>query len=247
MGADGLGVGRTRAETEAVFAHRTRLALEHFRKVAESPRPMLCPICGYEGPFAAHRHKPSVWCPGCDSRPRHRLLKLWLDRAAPIGREARVLHFAAEPWMRAALAHVREYATADLHNPAYDVTLDLEAMALPEGRFDVIVANHVLEHVDDRAALAEIRRVLSPGGFAVLTVPLVEGWAETLEQGPDWGPEERRLYCTDPDHRRFYGRDFRDRLRAAGLAPDEFTAVEPDVARHGLTRGETVFVARKPR
>lgn len=236
---------RSEAEIEAVFAHRTRLAVEHFRKAAEAPPVRLCPICGYEGPFAAHRHKPSVWCPGCDSRPRHRLLKLWLDREAPIGPEARVLHFAAEPWMRGALAHVREYVTADL-NDKFELRLDLEAMALPDGRFDVIMANHVLEHVDDAAALREIARVLAPRGVAVLTVPLVEGWPETLEQGPDWGPEERRRYCTDPDHRRFYGRDFRDRLRAAGLWSTEFTAMEPDVARHGLQRGEKIFIARKP-
>jgi SAM-dependent methyltransferase len=246
MSADGLKLGRSEAEIREVFAHRTRIALDHFRKVAEAPRPMLCPICGYEGPFAAHRHKPSVWCPGCDSRPRHRLLKLWLDRETPIGPQARVLHFAAEPWMRSALRHVREYVTADLHNPDYDLALDLEAMALPDRRFDVVIANHVLEHVDDAKALNEIRRVLTPRGIAVLTVPLVEGWYETLEQAPDWGPAERRLYCTDPDHRRFYGRDLRDRMRAAGLWSTEFTAVEPDVARHGLTRGEKVFIARKP-
>ena len=229
-----------------MFDHRTAVALDWFRGAAEAPEPRLCPICGYEGPFAAHRSKLSVWCPGCDSRPRHRLLKLWLDREAPIGPEARVLHVAAEPWVRAALAHVAEYVTADLLNPAYDLALDLEAMDLPDGRFDAILANHVLEHVDDAKALAEIARVLAPGGIAVLTVPLVEGWDATLEQGPDWGEAERRRYCTDPDHRRFYGRDFRDRLAAAGLRPDEFTAVEPDVARHGLQRGEKVFVARKP-
>jgi SAM-dependent methyltransferase len=245
MDVGGVSDGRSEAEIAEVFAHRTRVALAHFASVAEAPPSRLCPICGYQGPFAAHRHKPSIWCPGCDSRPRHRLLKLWLDRAAPIGPEARVLHFAAEPWMRAALAHVREYRTADL-NDKFELQLDLEAMALPDGRFDVVIANHVLEHVDDARALTEIRRVLSPGGIAVLTVPLVEGWDETLEQAPDWGEAERRLYCTDPDHRRFYGRDFRDRIRAAGLEPDEFTAVEPDVARHGLTRGEKIFIARKP-
>ena len=82
--------------------------------------------------------------------------------------------------------------------------------------------------------------------LALHPVPLVEGWDETLEAGPDWGEAERMRFCTDPDHRRFYGRDFRERMSAAGLAVSEFTAEEPDVSRHGLHRGEKIFLARKP-
>lgn len=245
--ADGPVVLRRSAEEiEAVLAFRVERALRHFRAAAESGPAMECPICGYLGRFAPVRHKPNVWCPSCDSRPRHRLLKLWLDRECAIPASARVLHFAAEPWLRTAIGPVAEYVTADLHD-RYDISLDIGAMDLPDGRFDVIIANHVLEHVpDDVAALTEIARVLSPGGLAILTVPLVEGWSETLEAPAHWGPEERMRYCTDPDHRRFYGRDFRERLRVAGLDASEFTALEPDVARHGLHRGEKIFLGRKP-
>ena len=100
--------------------------------------------------------------------------------------------------------------------------------------------------MDDRAALSEIARVLAPGGLAILTVPLVEGWEETLERAEWESPQERARYYTDPTHLRLYGRDFRDRIRAAGLAPSEFTATEPDVSRHGLHRGEKIFFGRKP-
>jgi ubiquinone/menaquinone biosynthesis C-methylase UbiE len=43
--------------------------------------------------------------------------------------------------------------------------LDAQALPFPDGRFDAVIANHMLYHVPDRPkALAEIRRVLKPGG-----------------------------------------------------------------------------------
>lgn len=232
---------RSEGEIEKILAFRAALAIERFRKLAEDGPVRECPICGHVGRFSPVRHKPSIWCPSCDSRPRHRLLKLYLE-ASPIPASSRVLHFSAESWLREAIGEVAEYRTADL-NDKFELRLDITAIDLPDARFDVLIANHVLEHVDDSAALAEIARVLAPGGFAVLTVPLVEGWERTLEG--EWTPEEARRFATDPDHKRLYGKDFRDRIRAAGLTVEEFTAEEPAVSRHGLHRGEKIFVARK--
>ncbi len=235
---------RSQAEIAETLDLRARRAMDHFAALARGGRDRSCPVCGYAGPFSPVRAKPETWCPSCDSRPRHRLMKLWLD-ATPIAPAARVLHFAAEPWLADAIRpRVAEYVTADI-NDRYDLVLDITAMDQPDGRWDLLIANHVLEHVDDGAALAEIFRVLAPGGLAALMVPLVEGWPHTLEL-PDAGPEERALRLTDPDHLRFYGRDFRDRLEAAGFEVSTFTATEPDVADHALQRGESVFLARKP-
>lgn len=231
-------------EIARILDYRATRAIRHFEAAARAPSPALCPICGYTGPFAAVRHKPAIWCPQCDSRPRHRLLKLWLDRTPDCGRAARVLHFAAEPWVRAAFeARAALYRTADL-NDRFDLQLDLEAITLPDGSEDVILANHVLEHVDDAKALAEIRRVLAPGGLALLTVPLVEGWDETYEDPSLDAPARSRRYG-DPDHRRFYGRDFRDRVIRTGFRLSEFAATEPDVSTHALARGERLFLCHK--
>ena len=192
------------------------------------------------------RHKPGIWCPQCDSRPRHRLLKLWMDREMRLPPGARVTHFAAEPWMRADMeARGAIYETADL-SERFDRVLDIEAMDLPDASREMIIANHVLEHVNDRRALSEMARVLTAGGQAVLTVPLVEGWAVTDEvRGLD--AQGRAERYGDPDHRRLYGRDFRDLIRAAGLTVREYAAVEPDVSTHALHRGERIFIGVKPR
>lgn len=236
---------RSPAEIAEIVAFRARRARAHFETLAHGKTARLCPICGYEGMFSPVRHKPEIWCPQCDSRPRHRLLKLWFDREAEIAEGSQVVHFAAEPWVRAWFeARGARYRSADI-NDLFELTLDITAIALPDASLDMVLANHVLEHVDDRAALAEIYRVLKPGGQAVLTVPLVEGWDETYEAaGLDTAT--RHLRCGDPDHLRFYGRDFRARIAAAGFALAEFAAVEPDVSTHALHRGERVFIAGRP-
>ena len=222
---------------ERAIAHMTRLAWGAF--------PRLCPICGYDGMFSPVKTNPDFWCPGCDSRPRHRLLRLWMDRAMRLPPGARVLHFAAEPWVRGWFeARGADYVAADI-NDRFELRLDITAMNQPDASWDMVMAHHVLEHVDDRAALAEMHRVLRPGGQAVITVPMIEGWDQTYEDRALETPEARALGYGDAAHLRFYGRDVRERIRAAGFALEEFPAVEPDVSRHALRRGERVFVGLK--
>ncbi|RMF40506.1 MAG: SAM-dependent methyltransferase [Alphaproteobacteria bacterium] len=204
-----------------------------------------CPVCRYVGRFAPVREQPGLSCPACDSRPRHRLMRLWMERELVLEPDMRVLHFAAEPALSALIRpRVVHYHTADVE-PGADLQLDMTALDLPDASLDLIIANHVLEHLDDRAALAELHRVLAPDGLVVLTVPLVDGWEHTYED-PALTPEQRQLRYTDSLHLRLYGRDFPDRIAEAGFLVSDFTAVEPDVSRFGLKRGERVFIGQKP-
>jgi SAM-dependent methyltransferase len=67
----------------------------------------------------------------------------------------------------------------------------LETLPFPDGRFDLIVATDVIEHLDDdRRALAELRRVAAPGGRLVLTVPAY-GWLWSVH---DVSMHHRRRY-----------------------------------------------------
>ena len=225
---------------------RARRAIDHITGLAWGKTPRECPICGYKGMFSPVKHKPEIWCPGCDSRPRHRLLKLWIDREMALPDGARVIHFAAEPWVRAEMeARGAVYQTADL-NDKFELVLDITALELPDNSIDMIMANHVLEHVDDAKAFAEIYRVLKPGGQAVITVPTIEGFDETYEDPSLTTPELRRLHYGDAEHLRWFGRDIRDRFAAPGFRVTEFTALEPEAARYALHRGEKVFIGLKP-
>ena len=172
--------------------HRARRAMDHMARLAHGRTSRLCPICGYEGMFSPVKHKPETWCPGCDSRPRHRLLKLWMDREMRLAPGARVVHFAAENWVRAEMeTRGAHYQTADL-NDLFELQLDITAMDLADGSVDMLIANHVLEHVDDARAFAEIHRVLAPGGQAVVTVPMIEGFDETYRRPRADNPRRTR-------------------------------------------------------
>jgi SAM-dependent methyltransferase len=243
----GTPLARTAEEIAQVLDLRAGRAVAHFTALAQDGPIRTCPVCGHVGRFSPVRHKPGIWCPSCDSRPRHRLFALWLASDPSALKGARVLHFAAEDALSALIRpRAAAYVTADIHD-RYMLRLDITSMhGVADGAFDAVIANHVLEHVDDVAACAEIARVLAPGGIAALTVPLVEGWDDTLELPESASAQERILRATDPDHRRMYGRDFSDRLRAAGFDVTAYAATEPQVGDHALHRGEKIFLARKP-
>jgi len=207
-----------------------------------------CPICGFEGRFLAFGNPPryDAWCRRCGSLERHRLLKLWLEREWAPPQLGRLLHVAPEPALEQVLRdRSRHYLRADLRVGRGDLVTDLERLALRDRSVDTVVCSHVLEHLNDEAALGEIFRVLTDGGLCLLMVPIVEGWSATYEPAGVVG-HERTLHFGQADHVRYYGADFRERVRRAGFELTEFTAEEPEVVRFGLWRGEKVFVARKP-
>ena len=57
----------------------------------------------------------------------------------------------------------KTYRTADIKPGRADMVLNIEAVDLLDRSFDCIVCSHVLEHVNDRKALAEMFRLLRPG------------------------------------------------------------------------------------
>ena len=208
-----------------------------------------CNICGFVGyfKFFGWPLRFDACCPQCGSLERHRLFKLWLAENVAQIENRRILHLAPEACVTNLLKPLaRHYTTADILPGRADRLLDIENVDLESASMDVVICSHVLEHVDDRKALAELRRILRPGGMAILLVPIAEGWSATFEDCTITTPEDRALYFGQHDHVRFYGADFRDRVRKAGFTLTEFTAFEPFVSRHGLIRGEKIFLARCP-
>ena len=186
-------------------------------------------------------------CPDCGALERHRLFALWLDQNPGALRDRRVLHFAPETTLA---LHVRplcaRYDTADIDAALADMVIDIENIALDDGAYDTILCFHVLEHVDDAKALAELRRILSPGGTLLVMVPIVEGWDTTFEDPSVTDPGDRERLFGQSDHVRYYGADLRARITEAGFDLTEFTAREPAVSRYGLLRGEKLFICRRP-
>jgi SAM-dependent methyltransferase len=209
-----------------------------------------CPICGFEGRFRAFGIPPRMdaECPKCESLERHRLFALMLQREPQIDATTKLLHFAPEQALSTLLAkQAGIYHTADLMSSSVDLRLDITGMPdIGTASYDAVLCSHVLEHVDDRAALAEIFRILKPGGVLMAMVPLIAGWETSYENAAITGPAERIAHFGQYDHVRYYGRDFRTRITDAGFCLTTFTAGGEDSVRYGLLRGETVFLAHKP-
>lgn len=192
------------------------------RRAAYAGRRVECPCCRRRyRRFADHpRGRREAICPGCGSAERHRLLWRYLEQNAALLAPGRsILHFAPEPGIERAL-RLREgidYVTADLDPDAAAVTADITALPFDDAMFDLVLCSHVLEHVpDDRTALAEIRRVLKPGGEALLMHP-IDYRRETVEDPSITAPEARLRAFGQEDHVRLYGRDFIGRVLDCGF------------------------------
>jgi SAM-dependent methyltransferase len=190
-----------------------------------------------------------VECPWCRSNDRERLLYLFLRRDTDLfRRRLRVLHVAPEARLqRAIAAKQRSYETTDLAMPGVDFHAELASIPRPDASYDAVLCSHVLEHVpDDRAAMRELRRVLAPGGFAVLQVPIATRLTETRED-PHLSAEERAASFGDPTHLRLYAEpDYVLRLEEAGfsVAADDARTLLGDsaVRTYALEPAEKVFL-----
>jgi SAM-dependent methyltransferase len=166
--------------------------------------------------------RPEATCPRCGSLERHRFLSLLLGVLAPQLRDLDTVVEIAPSRQSTVLldrlgARRRLSLDAGFDTRHVDALASLTALPLRDGAVDLLVCYHVLEHVpDDRAALREIARVLSPRGIALIEVPIRA--AVRTEEDPAAPPEERARRFGQHDHVRWYGDDFDDRLSAAGLA-----------------------------
>ncbi|MEL7114958.1 MAG: methyltransferase domain-containing protein [Pseudomonadota bacterium] len=171
-----------------------------------------CPICGYRGPFrdisGRWNTKKNTKCPNCGSTERTRLLWLAIDAELPQGgadASQRIIHFAPEDNLRHLVRQkAGRYETSSFDGGDADHAADLRDLPFDDASYDVVIASHVLEHIkEDRAAIAEIHRVLAPGGKAFLPVPMTAGDTEEYDAPR---PEEA-------DHVRGPGLDYFDRYR----------------------------------
>lgn len=209
-----------------------------------------CPICGYSGMFISVGAPPrwDARCPRCGSRERHRLAHLWITEHGSNKLAARrVLHFAPEPAMMRQMRDNPLYETADLHQRGVTHRVDITRVPLPDAGYDVVIAHHVLEHIDDdRQAMGELFRLLKPGGTAVLSVPINATRARTYENPAITAAEQRFAHFSGEDHKRYYGLDFADRLADVGFRVAIFRMPPDDEVRYGLLRDEWITIARKP-
>jgi SAM-dependent methyltransferase len=148
--------------------------------------------------------------------------------------------------------HGAGYITADIESPLAKVKMDLLKIPFADNSFDVVLCNHVLEHVDDDLkALSEIFRVLKPGGWSILQIPFFKPIPEkTFSDNTITNSREREKVFGQSDHVRRYGSDYPERIASCGFKVDQESfsfGITPDECfRLGLVP-EIIYVARKPK
>lgn len=143
-----------------------------------------------------------------------------------------------------------DYISADLNSPMAMVKMDITNILYEDNSFDVILCSHVLEHVvDDRKAMRELFRVLKPGGWGILQVPILRD--KTFEDPSIVSPEDRERIFGQKDHVRIYGRDYKDRLEEAGFTVkvDGYVRELGDdkIKKHGLSEDQDIYFCAKQR
>ena len=219
-----------------------------------------CPICGARRrrflPYGYVTSREDALCPHCLSLERHRMIWLWLERHSDLfATHPRLLHIAPEVslmrhFKRHYKGHSDNYITADLESPLADMHFDVQHIPMETRSIDVVICNHLLEHVEDDAkALQELYRILKPGGWGIMLVPEDRSRATTFEDDTITDPAERTRLFGQYDHRRVYGRDYDDRLRRAGFEVERIAATGlVTAAEHRLYAigGDDLVIVRKP-
>ena len=160
-----------------------------------------------------------VVCPACGALPRHRILAKWGETRRELFDGKDVLYFAPERGMTGWLKkNGIRYKTADLFDEDVDLKLDIQDTKLPENSYDVIICNHVLEHVGDyRKALSEMQRILRPGGCFICSFPTSQD-VDFVDEDPSVVSDEARLQrYGQSDHVRLFGKHADQILRECGF------------------------------
>lgn len=143
--------------------------------------------------------------------------------------------------------HGDNYVTADIESPLAKIKMDIHQIPFDDNEFDVVLCNHVLEHVDnDLLAMSEIRRVLRKDGWAIMQVPFFSPVPEkTVEDKSITDAREREKAFGQDDHVRKFGKDYTQRIAQSGLTPEanEFakSMTKEECFRFGISQNEVIY------
>lgn len=231
----------------------------------------VCPLCGFHTrDFApcgiesstskkyhiigAGRRNAACW--KCGASDRERLVFLYLKEVEGLFNESytgEVLHLAPEKRIAQHILNKKhinyicgDYFADGYQYPSYVRRINALYLPFPEGIFDLLICNHVLEHIeDDHKAMSEFYRVLKNGGKAILQVPISYAIPHTIENPNAKSPEERLEQFGQSDHVRIYGSDYKYRLEKTGFKVELFRFPDKTTSKYGLNKDEYIYICHK--
>lgn len=206
-------------------------------------------------PYGYGTQRNNVLSPSTLSLERHRLLWLYLKNETNFftsKEKLKVLHFAPEQCFLKRFRNLNnlDYTTSDLVSPIADVKADICNLPFEDNTYDVILCNHVLEHVpDDTKAMKELYRVMKVGGMGIFQIPQDLNREITFEDNTITNKKERAKIFGQYDHVRIYGKDYFDKLSHIGFKVEavNYTAKisAETIKKYCLAKGELIPVVYK--
>lgn len=206
-------------------------------------------------PYGYGTQRNNVLSPSTLSLERHRLLWLYLQNETNFfssETKLKVLHFAPEQAFYKRFRNQKnlDYTTTDLFSPLADVKADICDLPFDNDQYDIVLCNHVLEHIpDDTKAMQELYRVLKPGGLGIFQIPQDLSREVTFSDDSIVDEKERAKIFGQYDHVRVYGRDYFNKLRSIGfkVTEEDYTKkISPElVEKYCLAKGEIIPVCFK--
>ncbi|NPD86273.1 class I SAM-dependent methyltransferase [Lentimicrobium sp. L6] len=237
-----------------------------------------CPFCGYsfskmledgfdlpviiEKEIIGSGRRENCTCPRCFSKDRDRLIYLYLENKTQVFFEPnKILHIAPEAWLKEMFRKlpnidytcgVKEVEGMGYYYDRMTRELDITNLEMKDNLYDIVICNHVLEHIyDDDIAMSEIYRVLKPGGWAILQVPISPIIEESIEDQDVISKKGREKHFGQFDHVRIYGQDYFKRLQKVGFETQRLHPVKDNwnianLKKYALNNKEELFIATKP-
>jgi len=212
----------------------------------------VCPLCKSKiKSFIPFRQRENAKCPDCGAVERHRALWLYFKYKAKIFSDReytngyKLLHFAPEAAFYTIFKSMKniDYYPVDIDPTKTEIReiIDIQSINYQDEMFDIIICNHVLEHIScDYTAMNELHRVLKENGAAYITVP-VFNIEKTIEDSSYNTPDLRLQHYGHKAHKRMYGKDFPHKLRSTGFLVEEINMIEgltgDELYRYGLNTG----------
>lgn len=230
----------------------------------------LCPICNFNAskflPYGEDHeaikkyniipmgHRKNAICPKCYSKDRERLIYLFLQSLLKknlMNYNSKIIHFAPEKSIEKNFFRKKfsNYITADISGINVDFNLDLQNLSFTQSNFDLVICNHVLEHIDnDIVAIQNIFSILKEGGIAILQVPFSRMIKRDFKIKNVNSNKDRLKIYGQEDHVRIYSeKEYMEKLKKVGfkLVIEDMKNYKVHKPSYGLNELEYIFFLKK--